>query len=52
MALAFLSQRIASQKGIKFKAFIVDHKVRAESTTEAKEVARYVSQGLRKYLHF
>ena len=40
MALAFLSKVYSIKKGLKVKVFVVDHKLRAESTKEAKIVKK------------
>tara|TARA_Y100001935_G_scaffold243199_1_gene234366 strand:+ start:118 stop:1131 length:1014 start_codon:yes stop_codon:yes gene_type:complete len=45
LALAFLAKIYASKNNLKSKFFIVDHKLRPESTREAK----YVKKILRKY---
>ena len=42
LALAFLSKIYSIQKNLKVKFYIVDHKLRAESTNEAKYVKKYL----------
>lgn len=46
MALAYLAKRVESSgliEGLTVTAFVVDHKAREESSSEAKMVARWLS---------
>src|SRR3546814_14694233 len=42
LALALLAQHWAQKRGVALTAFIVDHRLRADSTKEAKQVARWL----------
>ncbi|MFC3674555.1 tRNA lysidine(34) synthetase TilS [Ferrovibrio xuzhouensis] len=42
LALALLAQHWAQKRGASLTAFIVDHRLRADSTKEAKQVARWL----------
>ncbi len=44
MALAFLSKIYSIKKGLKVKVFVVDHKLRPESTKEAKTVKKILDK--------
>lgn len=44
MALSILSSKLFNQKRINLTCLIVDHKLRAESTDEAKQVKNYLSK--------
>ena len=44
LALAFLSKIYSIQKNVKVKFYIIDHKLRAESTNEAKYVKKILNK--------
>ena len=44
LALAFLSKIYSIQKNLKVKFYIIDHKLRAESTAEAKYVKKLLKK--------
>ena len=48
LALAFLSKIYAIKKNLKVKFFIINHKLRNNSTIEAKTVKRVLNQNLIK----
>ena len=48
LALAFLSKIYAIKKNLKVKFFIINHRLRNDSTIEAKKVKRILNQNLIK----
>jgi tRNA(Ile)-lysidine synthase TilS/MesJ len=52
MALASLCSGIQNKDQLRFRAFVVDHKVRAESGDEAQAVAKILEEKSMSFVSF